>query len=144
MGSESSVFGGKSDGLGKSASVVVVNLVDVLQESLLDLSLGLGERARQVGDQVLSFGLGEYLSPESSWLLVGSIRMYKGIPSGLSNKLLFFPGVLRILLGSVQSVWLVVGSTAEVSVDSGGTISQVVGDSSSVWAVDWDLIIVLS
>ena len=55
-------------------------------------------------------------------------------------------GILKvwIFFRSIQCVWLVVWLTSVVAINSGGTISDVRGNSSSVWTVDWDLLIVLS
>ena len=47
-----------------------------------------------------------------------------------------------VLLWSTLGVWLVVDGSSLVSVDSGSTVSLVVSNSSSVWAVDWNLLIV--
>ena len=64
-----------TDGLGKSASVIRVDLEDKLQEALLDRSLSLGQRAREILNAVLPVGLGEHLVPEHARLLEVSVRV---------------------------------------------------------------------
>ena len=52
------------------------------------------------------------------------------------------PGESWVLLWSALGVWLVVDGSSLVSVDSSSTVSLVVSNSSSIWAVDWNLLIV--
>ena len=133
-----------SDCLGKSSSVVWVDLVEVCEHSLLNISSCLTEWSGQVGDQMLSVSLGENLLPQSSWLLVVGIWVSIFVSTDLSGNVLLSPGMLRVLNWSSESVWLIVWTSTLVSVNRCRTISEIVSNSSSVWAVNWNLIVVLS
>ena len=133
-----------SDCLGKSSSVVWVDLVEVCEHSLLNISSSLTEWSGQVGDQMLSVSLGENLLPQSSWLLVVGIWVSIFVSTDLSGNVLLSPGILRVLNWSSESVWLIVWTSTLVSVNRCRTISEIVSNSSSVWAVNWNLIVVLS
>ena len=91
-----------TNGLGKSSSVVWVNLVEQGEHTFLVLSLGTGEWAGQVFDQVLSIGLCEYIGPESSWLLEVGIRVLVWVSADLTSHLEFRPGGLGVLLWSIE------------------------------------------
>ena len=64
--------------------------------------------------------------------------------SNLSGGVLLGPGKAGVRDWSSHGVWLVVWTSTLVSDDGGGSISEVSMNSSSVWAVNWDLLIVLS
>jgi len=114
------------------------------EESFLNVSSSAREWARKVLDEALSLALVEDLVPQDSWLFVWGIWMRIFESTSLSANCGWGPSLLWILLWSVESVWLVVDSRSEVAVDCGCTVSLVVRNSSSVGAVDWDLLIVLS
>jgi len=122
----------------------VVDLVDMGEESFLNVSSSAREWSRKVLDEALSLVLGEDLVPEDSWLFVWGIWMRISISTSLSTNCEFNLLFFWILLWSVENVWLIVDSRSEVAVNCGSTISLVVCNSSSVWAVDWDLLVVLS
>ena len=122
----------------------MVNLVDMGEESFLNVSSSAREWSRKVLDEALSLVLGEDLVPEDSWLFVWGIWMRISISTSLSTNCEFNLSFIWILLWSVENVWLIVDSRSEVAVNCGSTISLVVCNSSSVWAVDWDLLVVLS
>jgi len=114
------------------------------EESFLNVSSSAREWSRKVLDEALSLVLGEDLVPEDSWLFVWGIWMRISISTSLSTNCEFNLLFFWILLWSVENVWLIVDSRSEVAVNCGSTISLVVCNSSSVWAVDWDLLVVLS
>lgn len=143
--SQSSLVDWDTDGFGKSISVVWVNLVEQGEHVFLDIfSCDGGEWTGQVLDQVVSVSVSENVGPESSWLLEVSVWMLVFVSTDLSLNLELVPGVFWILLWTVHSVWLVVWLTSVVAIDGCSTISNVAGNSSSVRAVDWDLLVVLS
>ena len=122
----------------------MVDLVDVGEEAFLDVSSGAREWAGKVRNEVLSISLGVDLVPEDSWLFIWGVWMRIFVSAGLSADGELGPSCLGVLLWSVEDVWLVVNSRPEVAVDCGGTVSLVVGNSGSVRAVDWDLLVVLA
>lgn len=98
--------------------------------------------AYDVVNEVSSVCLSHNLSEEGSWLFVVSVRMCVGVSSSSSGKGNWSPLLGGILNRAIQSVWLVVWSASAVSIDSSGTISLIVSHSSSIGAVNGDLIIV--
>lgn len=93
---------------------------------------------------MFSIGFSEHILPKGSWLLEIGVGVLVLISTCLSMEIELRPCVLWILLRSISGVWLVVGGTSVVAVDSCGTISNVTSNSSSVRAVNWDLFVVLS
>merc|ERR1719218_469122 len=109
---------------------------------LLDLSaLDGSEWTREVGDEVLSVLLTEDSVPENSWLLKVGVWMSVVESTGLTLQGLLAPGISWILLWTSLSVWLMVDGGSLVSV-VGVVVSLIVGNSSSVWAVNWHLVVV--
>lgn len=67
------------------------------------------------------------------------------ISTSLSGNSEFGPGELRVLLRSVGvRVWLVVLVGRILGNESGSSVSLIVSNSSSVRAVNWELVVVLS
>jgi len=93
---------------------------------------------------MLSVFLSEYGFPERSWLLKVGIWVLELVSTDFALDWELAPCIFWILLWSTQGVWLIVGLTTVIAVDSSSTISDVASDSSSVRAVDWDLFVVLS
>lgn len=142
--SESSLVDGHTDSLRQSVAVIRVDLVEESEHTFLDRSLSLRKRTGQVLDQVLSVGLAEDLVPENSRLLERSVGMLIGISSSLTSHGKLVPSVLGISDRTVLSVRLIVGRRTEVTVDNGGTISDVMSSASTVRAVDRNLLVVLA
>jgi len=95
-----------------------------------------------IANQMVLVSLAQDLSPPVTWLgeiVIGvsnSVSLDKtGNLEGLLTELLFFS------VGS-EGVRFVVSSASLVSVDDHITISLSIDDSSSVWAVDRDLLVV--
>jgi len=81
----------KSELLGNSVSHIWIDLIEVANHDFLDALSALAEWAADVGDPVLSVGLGEHVLPESSWLLVVVVFVGVGISSSASVHLLWVP-----------------------------------------------------
>jgi len=133
---------GDSEFLGNSGTHVWVDLVEVSDHDFLDALSALSERAANVGHPVFSVGLREDLSPESSWLLVVVVRVGVSVSSDVAVEFLWAPLGGWVLNWSAQAVWLVVDVGLLVSSDGEVTVSLIVMKPGSVWAVNWDLLIV--
>ncbi len=128
--------------LGNSLTVFRVNLVEKLDHLLLNVSSGATEGTADVLNEVSSVSLGHDLSEQSSWLLEVSVGVLVGVSSSKAAHC-----ELRLLLGGVLNwatdrVWLIVSGRALISIDGCGAISLMVGNSSSVGAINRDLVVV--
>ena len=131
-----------AEALGNSLTILRVDLVEELDHLLLDVSPSTAERTADVLNEVSSVSLVHDLSEESSGLLEIIIRVLVRVSaseSGHSELTLLLAGVLN---GAIMRVRLIVRSTAAVAVDSSGAISLIGGNSSSVRAVNGDLVVV--
>lgn len=129
-----------AEALGNSLTILGINLVEKLDHLLLDFSSGTTETAADVLDQVSPVSLVHYLSEESSGLLeiiIGVLMRVSASEAGERKLSLLLAWVLN---WAVVRVGLIIGTTSLVSIDGGGAISLIVSDSSSVGAVDGDLI----
>ena len=144
MRSEFGVVEADADVLGNSGAVFLVNLQEVLHHSLLNVLAALAQVAGNVLNQVISVSLAEHLSEKSSRLLVVVIGVVVlvVVSADQSINLELRPFVALVLGGAAQAVGFVVGSSSLVSVHSHGPISLIVVHSSSVWAIDGDLVVV--
>jgi len=93
---------------------------------------------------MLSIRLRKYFVPKSTWLLKVGVGVGVGISTRLGIYLLFGPGVGGVFFGTTSSIGLVVFSTTTVTIHHGTTITDVVVDTSTVWTVYWDLVVVFS
>ena len=144
MRSHSSLVKWDSDMLGKSGSVIWMDLVNVLKETFLDVSSGAAESSAQVLDDSLSLSLIVNFLPKSSWLLVISVWMWELVSTDESRNWIFGPSLGWVFNRAVLGIWLIVWSASVIAVDNSGTISDVRSNSGSVRAVDWNLFVVLS
>ena len=144
LNSHLSVSQWDSNSLGESGSVIRMDLVNMLEESLLDVSSGTAERSRQVLNDSLSLSLVKHFLPKSSWLLVVGIWMSRSVSCYESGNWIFGPSLGWVLNWAVEGVWLVVWRSTIVSVNNSSTVSNVRSDSCSVRAVNWNLLVVLS
>ena len=136
------MLGGETASLSNSCSVFRVDLVEELNLLLNDVSSALRERSNDVVDEVGSLLVIENFSEENCWLLEVSVGMSVLISAGLSTELSLVLLESLILDRSVEGVGLVVDTASLVSMNSGWSVSLVVGNSGSVWAVNGDLIII--
>jgi hypothetical protein len=93
-------------------------------------------------NQMSSISLGHHLSEESSRLLKVVVRVLMGVSASVSAHSKRCHLLSGVLDRAVVAVGLVVNGTALISINSARAISLVVGYSSSVRAVDGDLVIV--
>lgn len=126
--------------LGNSLTILGINLIEKLDHLLLDFSSGTTETAADVLDQVSPVSLVHYLSEESSGLLEIIIRVLMRVSASEAGERKLSLLLAWVLNWAVLRVRLIIGTTTLVSIDGGGTISLIVSDSSSVGAVDGDLI----
>ena len=126
--------------LGNSLTILGINLVEKLDHLLLDLSSGTAETAADVLDQASSFSFVQYLSEESSRLLEIIIGVLMRVSACEARECKLSLLLAWVLDWAVERVGLVVGTTTLVSIYGSGTISLIVSYSSSVGAVDGDLI----
>lgn len=129
-----------TEALGNSLTILGINLVEKLDHLLLDFSSGTTETAADVLDQVSPVSLVHYLSEESSGLLEIIIRVLMRVSASEAGERKLSLLLAWVLNWAVLRVRLIIGTTTLVSIDGGGTISLIVSDSSSVGAVDGDLI----
>jgi len=120
----------------------VVDLVEVLDHALLDVSAALAKATGNVRDDILSVLIAKDLSKELTRLLVVVVGVGKLVTASDSSHGVLSLGVALVLDGAVQGVRLPVSAAALVSVDSHGSITLVVVNASAVRAVDGDLVVV--
>ena len=111
--------------LGKSGSVIWMDLVNVLKETFLDVSSGAAESSAQVLDDSLSLSLIVNFLPKSSWLLVISVWMWELVSTDESRNWIFGPSLGWVFNRAVLGIWLIVWSASVIAVDNSGTISDV-------------------
>ena len=122
-----------------------MDLVEKSQHIFLDISSSdSAEWSSQVGNEMLTIGFGENFLPKSSWLLEVGIWMGIWISTNSTCELSWGPSKSSVFNWSIEAVWLIVWCASTITIDSGSTISEVIVYSSSIWAVDWNLLIVLS
>lgn len=122
----------------------MVDLVEVLDDTFLDISAALAEATRDVVHDLLSHGVVIDLAEEGTGLLVVGVRVRELVATGLANHGLLLLCVLGSLDGSaVDRVGLVIRLRSVTSVDGHEAITDVVVlHGCAVWAVDGDLIVV--
>ena len=136
---------GQTDLCCNSRTVFGVNLVEVSDESFLDVFAASTKRARDVVDQVSAVFLGQDLPEEGARLLVVVVGVLVGVPADGALDWMSVDGVVLVLNWAFNGSWLVVGSASAVSIDAHTPVTDVVGAKTrSVWAVDWNLIVVNS
>lgn len=131
-----------AESLGNSLTILRINFVEKLDHFLLNLSSGTTETSANVFNQVCSISFGHDFPEESSRLFEIIVGVLMRISAGEASH-----RELRLLLGrvlnwSVMRIGLIVRATSLVAVDGGGAISLIVGNSSSVGAVNGNLLIV--
>jgi len=114
------------------------------EHSLLDISSGTWKWSGEVRNKTFSLTLAEHFVPESSRLLITSVwvRMLKSTSS--TGKGFLVPSGWGVFNWASHGVWLIIRFASGVTIHDGWTISLHVGDSSSVRAVDWNLLVILS
>jgi len=144
--SQSGLLNGESDALGDTSAVLGVNLVQMLDEALLDISTALTESTRDVVHDLLAHLIIEDLAEEGAWLLIVVIGVGVSVATGLARHLLLSPGVDAVLNGgAADGVGLVVGLGAVAAIDGHEAVAGVVvTHASAVGAVDRDLVVVRS
>jgi len=108
----------------------------------LDISVSSLKGCNNVLNQVSSVLITHDLSVKGSWLGEIAVGVLLRISLNQTGNLERSLSVLLILEGSTEAVRFVVGSGSLVSINNHETISDTVGDSSSVGAVDGDLVVV--
>jgi len=80
---------------------------------------------------------------ECAWLLIDSVRVSVRISGNWAGCWLSVDSVLLVFTGSLELRWLVVWGLA-ITVQVHDSVALVVGrsHSCSVWAVDWNLVVV--
>jgi len=122
-----------------------MDLVEEGEHVLLDVSSGHGtEWSGKIGDEMISVSVGENFFPKGSWLLEVGVGMGKWVATNCSTYLELMPSFAGIFNWTIKSIWFVVWSTAIVTVGNSCTISNIRCNSSSVWAIDWNLLVVLT
>ena len=129
-----------AEALGNSLTILGINFVEKLDHLLLDFSSGTTETAADVLDQVSPVSFIHYLSEQSPGLLEIIIGVLVRVSACETCECKLSLLLARVLNWAIVGVGLVIGSTTLVSIDGGGAISLIVSDSSSVGAVDGDLI----
>jgi hypothetical protein len=143
--SESSFLHWEADLGGNAGSVLVVDLVEVSDESLLDVTTALAERAGEVLNQVSAVGVVVDLSEEGARLLVVVVRVLVWVSADSAADWVSMDGVLLVLNWAEVGLWLVIWLAAIVAIDAHGAITDIVStEACSKWAVNWDLLVVWS
>ena len=133
-----------TESLGNSLTILRVNFVEMLDHLLLNVSSGATEACANIGYKVSSISFGHDFSEERSWLLEIIVRVLMRVSTSKASHWelrLFLCGILN---WAVVRIGLIVWATSLVAVDGGGAISLVVGNSSSIGAIDGNLLIVSS
>ena len=128
--------------LSDSLTVFRINLVELLDHLLLNVSSGATKTAANIFNKVSSVSFVHDLSEESSGLLEIVIGMLMRVSASESSHREFNLLLAWILNRAIQRIGLIVGCASLVSIDGGRAIPLIVGNSSSVGAVDGNLIIV--
>lgn len=119
----------------------MVDLVEVRNESFLDVTSALRQGTRDVLDQVSAIGVIHDLSEESSGLLVVIVDVR--VSAGRTRDWMLMPGVLLVLDGARSGAGLVVLSASAAAVDAHLAVTSiVVAKTGTVRAVDRNLVIV--
>lgn len=126
--------------LRNSLTILGINLVEKFDHLLLDFSSGTTETAADVLDQVSPVSLVHYLSEESPGLLVIIIGVLMRVSTSEAGERKLSLLLAWVLNRAILRVGLIIGTTALVSINGSGAISLIVSHSSSVGAVDGDLI----
>lgn len=134
---------GEADGFGDAISVLGVDLEEVRNESLLDVSAAFAEAAGDVSNDTGTLGVVEDLAEELTRLFVVGVGVSVLVTSDDSVVAGSVPGLGRILNGGVRSgVRLVVDFALLISVNAHLAVTDHVRDASAVGAVDRDLLVV--
>ena len=124
-------------------AVLVVDLVQVADKAFLNFGSALGQRARDVVNQVGTVGLGEDLTEQITGLLVVAVWVCVRIAAGRAVDRFSVPGMLLVLDGSGNTSRFIVLGFATTAVDGHWTIADLVGaHASSVGTVDGNLVVV--
>jgi hypothetical protein len=115
-------------------------------ESVLDVLSALAKGSRDVDDDILAILLSENFVEESARLLIVVIGMLVRVSSDWATDYLLGPGVRLILCGTSKGIRFIVGGElTTVAIAGQGAITEIViAHSSSVGAVDWDLLVVFA
>ena len=127
--------------MGNSGTVFWVALVEDLDLSFLDISSGVLEGTNDVGDQVVSVDFLHDLSEQHAWLGEVVIGVSWSVSLNQTSDLEWSNGEGLLVSVSTDRVWLVVWSVALV-IEGAWTVSLSIDNSGSVWAVDWELLVV--
>lgn len=133
-----------AESLGNSLTILRINFVEKLDHLLLNVSSGTTEAGANIVNKVSSVSFSHNFPEESSWLLEIIVRMLMRVSACKASHWelrLFLCGILN---WAIVRIWLIVGATSLVAVDGSGAISLIVGNSSSVGAVDGNLVIISS
>jgi hypothetical protein len=114
----------------------------LLDHLLLDISSGATERSNDVLNKVSSLLLIHNLSEQGSWLLEIVVWVLVRISACVSGHREGCELLCWVLHRAVVAAGLVVDCTALIAVDSHGAVSLIISNSSSVGAVDGDLVVV--
>lgn len=141
--SKSSSFDGHSHTLSDASTEFRVNLVEMLELSFFCSAVTCTKVASNVIHSALSHSFIEDLVEECARLLVVVVWMNVGVSSNWSICWLCVDGVLFIFFGSCHLSWLVVWSLS-ITVRIHHSVALVVcrSESCSIWAVNWDLVVV--
>jgi hypothetical protein len=129
--------------LGDAGTELWIDLEEVLELSLLGGAVDGAHVSRDVVHKTLSLALVEDFVEEGAWLLIDSVRVSVRISGNWAGCWLGVDGVLLVFAGGLVLRWLVVGGFA-VTVHVHDSVALVIGgsESGSVWAVDWNLVVV--
>jgi len=120
-----------------------IDLEEVLELSLFGGAVDGAHVTRNVVHKTLSLALVEHFVEENAWLLIHSVRVSVCVSADWAVCVLGVDGVLLVFSGSLVLRWLVVRGLAE-TVQVHDSVALIIGgtQSGSVWAVDWNLVVV--
>lgn len=133
-----------------------MNLENMFQKAFLNVFWSSRKWSCHVWDEVFSVSFSEHFGPKLSWLLVRSVWVHNFMSpnsctgwtkcimewaiNGFCGPSVFF----TTFNWSTLWVWFVNNGSSLVSINGSWTISLVIVYSCSVWAIDWDLVIVFT
>lgn len=141
--SELGLLHGQTNFLSNTRTVFRVDLVEVGNKSFLNILSALGNWSGNVFNQMSSLFIIENFSEESSWLLVIIIWMLVRISSDGALDGLCMNSILFVFNWTWFRTWLIVCGLSIVTVHGHKSITNIVcSKTSSIWAVDWNLLII--
>lgn len=118
--------------------------MEVLELSLLDITVDGLESTQDVAEQIGPILLGHHLPEKGPWLGEIAVRVSRPVPPNQASDSELAGQGIRPHGEGPEGIGLVVGPATLIPVNPHGAVSLPVGDFGSVGAVNWDLFVIRS